>query len=339
MEEQKKIENKQRFLASARARELVLDGFPTELTIELTTHCQLKCFTCPRESANKGLMTKGNMDFRLFEKLAQEYVPYLDYLSLAGGLGEPMLYPRVVEAAALARELNSTCLISVSTNALLPRSIELTEMLSKYLSFIQISIDGVGQQFNDIVGVPSMFDNFEQNVKGIIEVTKGTQTDLRFNSVLHRENYLAAPQIVETLADWGGREVYFNTFNLVSTLASEDEYQFYLSEEYLQTVSSAVAYAKSMGIKASFFDMREVKGFSYCAYPFNNFYIDWRGILAPCCAKPFAAILNFGSVVDQGIRACINSEKLVEIRRKSNSNETPSFCQRCHLQYSMARVN
>lgn len=145
-------EPRDRFLASVRRRAPRLDGLPTELTIELTSRCQLACVTCPRENTFGHLVANQEMDWNLFERLARAYVPHLDYLSLAGGLGEPLLYSRFADAVRLARSLNDGLYLSISTNALLPRTMRSLTPLAGLFTTIQVSMDSTGEQFDQVVG-------------------------------------------------------------------------------------------------------------------------------------------------------------------------------------------
>src|SRR6516165_11106 len=132
---------KQQFLQSLNDRPLHLKGLPNELTIELTSRCQLACVTCPRENLFKPLVPNREMPWDLYERIARQYVPHLDFLSLAGGLGEPLLYSRFADAVRLARSLNPRLYLFISTNALLPKTVSILRPLAGLLSAIQVSVD------------------------------------------------------------------------------------------------------------------------------------------------------------------------------------------------------
>jgi MoaA/NifB/PqqE/SkfB family radical SAM enzyme len=327
-------EPRDRFLASVRRRALRLDGLPTELTIELTSRCQLACVTCPRENTFGHLVANQEMNWNLFERLARAYVPHLDYLSLAGGLGEPLLYSRFADAVWLARSLNDGLYLSISTNALLPRTMRSLTPLAGLFTTIQVSMDSTGEQFDQIVGQAGAFPVFERTVRQLIPLCAAAGTELRFNCVVTPDNFAALADVTRTLADWGGRKLYFNGMNLVATRHSADGYDFYVRPGYAVRMNELVALGTELGMSVDWHDMRTIKGFGSCASPWNNFYVGWDGVLAVCCAKPFPQLLNFGHAEDGGLSARINDDALVEFRRLSVLNESPSFCTGCAAQHA-----
>eukprot|EP01022_Parablepharisma_sp_SALTPOND_P012225 TRINITY_DN1566_c0_g2_i1.p1 TRINITY_DN1566_c0_g2~~TRINITY_DN1566_c0_g2_i1.p1 ORF type:complete len:1815 (-),score=421.25 TRINITY_DN1566_c0_g2_i1:71508-76952(-) len=74
--------------------------WPRRLIVELTTRCNQRCPMCVKQSPGCGI-EEGHMDWSVFQRLLPSF-PQLDSLVLSG-IGEPMLYPQLVEAVALAR--------------------------------------------------------------------------------------------------------------------------------------------------------------------------------------------------------------------------------------------
>ena len=172
-----------------------------------------------------------------------------------------------------------------------------------------------------------------RTLRDIVAATKGTETAVRFNCVVQRQNFDEVLPLVRAVAEWGGTRLYFNTFNLVSTNRPATEYDFYYTPEYHDRLAQAVELGMALGVEVAYFDMREARDFSYCEYPWNNFYISWEGWLVPCCAKPFPALLNFGSVVGGSVLDCVNHPALVDFRRLWRERLSPEFCRNCHLQH------
>jgi MoaA/NifB/PqqE/SkfB family radical SAM enzyme len=325
---------KQQFLQSLNDRPLHLKGLPNELTIELTSRCQLACVTCPRENLFKPLVPNREMPWDLYERIARQYVPHLDFLSLAGGLGEPLLYSRFADAVRLARSLNPRLYLFISTNALLPKTVSILRPLAGLLSAIQVSVDGVGEVFDRIVGRSRAFERFEPIVRELVEVITAGGTKLRFNSVVTLENFGDLDDVVRTVAKWGGDSLYFNGMNLAATNRDLTRYDFYVTRSYVERMEGLVALGAGLGVAVEWHDMRTIKGFSSCPAPWNNFYIGSDGFLVPCCAKPFPQLLNFGHIDDGGLSERINDPGLVEFRRLSVLNSSPDFCKSCGAQYA-----
>lgn len=84
--------------------------FPRHIFCELTASCNLSCAYCPREKRNE------NMDWELFKSIIDEanhYGPRSFSLHL---FGEPLLYPRILEAINYIKAKNKRHTILLTTN-------------------------------------------------------------------------------------------------------------------------------------------------------------------------------------------------------------------------------
>ncbi len=88
-------------------------SFPRHVFIETTAHCNLSCEYCPREKR------KDDMDFKLFTSIVDEcsnYGPRSFSLHL---FGEPLLYPRILDAIAYIKRKNKAHTLLLTTNGTL----------------------------------------------------------------------------------------------------------------------------------------------------------------------------------------------------------------------------
>jgi len=84
--------------------------FPRHIFIETTANCNLSCEYCPREKR------KEDMDFEMFKSIIDEcnhYGPRSFSLHL---FGEPLLYPRILEAIRYIKEKDKRHTILLTTN-------------------------------------------------------------------------------------------------------------------------------------------------------------------------------------------------------------------------------
>ena len=95
-------------------------AYPSTIMLELTNHCNLACTTCPREYDYGKAMDKGNMNAESAKKIIDEVWPYLDSIGLTG-MGETFLYKDLQDIVNYIKKKNKGIIISVSTNAVLPR--------------------------------------------------------------------------------------------------------------------------------------------------------------------------------------------------------------------------
>ena len=87
--------------------------WPRHIHLELTTSCQLSCFHCPRPDKNE------DMDYMLFRSIIDEashYGPRSFSLHL---FGEPLMYPRIIEAIEYIKMARKGNVVILTTNGLL----------------------------------------------------------------------------------------------------------------------------------------------------------------------------------------------------------------------------
>jgi radical SAM protein with 4Fe4S-binding SPASM domain len=301
---------------------------PTSLVFELTNHCQLKCFICAREYKFGKEMDQGRMDLSHFKKIIKENHIYLDRIGLTG-LGETLLYPHLVEAVEFVRSLNKGIAIFISTNAYPENAPEIVTSIADKIDTLQVSLDGIGSIFENI-RKRSKFDRYYENLKEITSLTRHKRMTVKFNMVVFEENYKQMKDVIHLAHDLKVKELFFNTFNLVASDLDMRMYDFYKTNEFLNEFHEAVKAANNLGIYVGYHDLTAPKGFTYCAYPWDDFYISWDGYAVPCCAKPFPKEMNFGNVFSDGLMETLNSQKYIEFRNLSKQNITPEFCKRCH---------
>lgn len=92
---------------------------PLRVQVELTTRCNLRCAFCGRETAIKsGQRQLGDVDWATVETIAARLAEYGDnyvWVSL-GGMGEPTLHPRVVDAIRIIRSSIPESSLKMVTN-------------------------------------------------------------------------------------------------------------------------------------------------------------------------------------------------------------------------------
>ncbi len=323
----KYLMNKTAFRLAVRKHSPVLP-YPTSLMLELTNHCQLKCITCAREYQFGSEMNVGNMISQSAYKLLDEVLPYLDKIGLTG-LGEPLIYGSILSIADYIREKNPGIAMFISTNAQLPDTPGLIDKLADKIDTIQISIDGMGQVFEQ-VRLRSDFSVFAQNVREIVRICSGRRASPKLNMVVFSKNYHQMTEVIEFAAEMGIRELSFNTINLVANELDLSEYELYESSDFKKELEKAEIRAKLLRIFTEFPKMSNEKGFRGCPYMWNHFYVTWDGYLAVCCAKPFPKEKHFGNAFQSGFLSCINHNEFQKFRVMAAENQAPDYCSRCH---------
>lgn len=84
--------------------------FPRHLFIETTATCNLTCSYCPREKI------KGDMDFNLFKEIIDEATNYGSRSFSLHLFGEPLLYPKIIDAIRYIKHKNKNHTVLLTTN-------------------------------------------------------------------------------------------------------------------------------------------------------------------------------------------------------------------------------
>lgn len=304
---------------------------PSSVMFEVTNHCNLKCITCPREYQYGEEMAKGFMDIRQLKKIVDEIYPYVDSIGLTG-LGETLMYKQLPEALDYIRSKNKGIITTISINAHLPNSVEIVKTIADKLDTLQISMDGVGNIYED-VRLKGNYSEFYSNVKQIVEYCRDKHADVMFNFVAVKENYFNMTEVLEAAEELGVDFVNVTPFNVAAVTAHNiDYYDFFHSEAFISELTRAKQKADTLKhTKLTCWDIKGLNEFKKCHLPWNHFYISWDGYATPCCAKPFPKELNFGNVFDDGLMHCLNTPAYLEFRKMWYENKTPQFCEKCHM--------
>ncbi|MFN3940886.1 MAG: radical SAM protein, partial [Chitinophagales bacterium] len=248
---------------------------PSSIMLEVTNHCNLKCITCPREYQFGEEMAKGFMDIQQLKKIIDQAYPYVDSIGLTG-LGETLLYKQLPEALDYIRSKNKGIITTISINAHLPDSIELVKRIADKLDTLQISMDGVGEIYEN-VRLRGEYPLFYNNVKGIVEYCRDKRADVMFNFVAIKENYHTMAEVVEVAAELGVTDVNITPFNVAAVTAHGiDYYDFFHTDAFKNELRRAKQKADALqSVRLTIWDIKSKNEFKKCHLPWSHFYISW----------------------------------------------------------------
>ncbi len=119
----------------------VLRDYPTKLFVETTTHCNLGCFMCVKQTGECAI-TEGEMSTATFMAI-EAALPRAEALIL-NGVGEPLLHPEIETFIAQAKKLMpKESWIGFQTNGLLIDDLRARALLEAGLDKICISVDAI----------------------------------------------------------------------------------------------------------------------------------------------------------------------------------------------------
>jgi len=139
---------------------------PRSVKIELTSHCDLKCWFC---ATSHKLRPKGEMDWDLYCRLIREFKESgVEELGMFY-LGESLLYKRLPEAIAEAKKVGIEY-VFLTTNGRLADEDKTRPLMEAGLDSLKFSFNYAdAEQFKDVTGV-NAFDRVFENLKTTVRV-------------------------------------------------------------------------------------------------------------------------------------------------------------------------
>lgn len=321
---------------------------PTELQVEVTGSCNLRCAMCLvayRPTLNR---LEGSMPFETFKRVVDD-LPELELVTLQG-LGEPLLAPdlfRMVEYAA-SRGIR----MGFNTNATLLTRDKAVRLVKSGLEWLHISVDGATKEVYESIRAGSSFERVERNVRGLVQVMKersAARPTLSMVFVAMKRNIHELPDMVRLAADWGLARLWVqnlsHSFSDVDPVADYRQIREYAEREALWTgpdprteelFRDARRVGKELGVrvrlpKLAGRQMKRRPGAPGCDWPWRSAYVTHRGAVQPCCMLMGADRGVLGSVEKNGFREVWTSEEYRRFRGELMSEKPPDVCRGCSM--------
>lgn len=305
--------------------------FPTTIMLELTNKCNLHCVTCPREHEYGKSMKIGSMDSNLAKKIIDQTYVHIQSIGLTG-LGETLYAKNLLEIAEYVKLKKPSIITFISTNANFPDFIDRIKPVLPYIDTIQISIDGIGGNYERIRKGGS-FRLFDENLKKLSSLIIDYKIDVIFNMVITQLNFSEMANVIEYAANNNILYVNFSYFNLASiTDIPVEYYEFFKSDKFKAARNDAEKIsAKHPGIEVTGLDFIDNSARTTCPLLWNHFQINHDGEVPPCCAKPFSKEYSFGNIKDNDLIEVLNSNKAKQFRQPWINGIPNKFCEKCHF--------
>ena len=131
-----------------------------ELYIEPTSHCNLNCVMCPRNSwRNK---SAGHMSLTIFDKLIEQ-IPDSITRIFFGGVGEPLYHSDIMYMIHRAKKTGRT--VELITNGTLLNDETISEILDAKLDMLWISLDSMEEESYEYIRSGAQFTSVMSNIQ------------------------------------------------------------------------------------------------------------------------------------------------------------------------------
>ena len=325
----------------------VVSGLPTELYIETTNRCNLKCRTCPQY---------WGMDEDPADLAVEQVDRILDCFPgvnrvVLHGIGEPLLNRALPEIISAVKQRAAYALFN--TNGLLLRGTVAAAIASSGLDELRVSVDAASPETYELVRGADGFDRIIQNLRDFSDVKRrvrapGPKVSLWITGM--KSNVRELPALVQLAHEIGVGEVYLQRLVYSERgLAAADESLYERAElDDLEAIRKAEALATTLGVtlrgsgEASSGGLLATSGtatYRDCRRPWSLMYVTANGNVLPCCIAPFTGVpygeIVLGNLFTDAAETIWNGPRYREWRRRMLADKPPSACEGCGAGWSL----
>jgi radical SAM protein with 4Fe4S-binding SPASM domain len=321
---------------------------PSELQIEVTASCNLRCKMClvsyrPAISRKAGALT-----YELYEQLLDAN-PQLRRVTLQG-LGEPLLAPRLLEMvrAAAARGIDA----GFNTNGMLLTPAWSRQLIAAGTAWLHVSLDGGTAETHEAIRKHAKFDRIVANIEALAAAKREAGSErprLQVNFVAMRRNVEELPALVRLCAGWGLDRLWVqnlsHSFDDTDPSGSYAAIRQFASEEALWTgtdlerartcFEAARGEAARLGVPLRLPRLdpapiaRRRPGEPGCDWPWTAGYVTHDGKLQPCCMVMGSDRATLGMLSESSFAELWHGKRYRAFRRRLMSATPPRVCAGC----------
>lgn len=257
------------FQISRLIKKPVMWGYPTTVSIEPTTSCNLRCPECPSGLRSFSRPT-GMLDFLQYKTMIGLLGDYLTYLHLYFQ-GEPYLHPQFLELVKAADQ--KRIFTATSTNAYYLNAENVDKTLRSGLKQLIVSVDGITQE---------VYENYR--IGGNLQkVTEG----IRLLTQTRKERGLKFPRIVLQFLVTGKNEHQIPDLYTWASQLGVDEIQLKTTQIYnfengSELIPQEEKYSRYKRIGEDKWKLKK-NMVNKCWRMWQGTVITWDGKMVPCC--------------------------------------------------------
>ena len=257
------------FHASLYLKKPVLISFPSGISIEPTTSCNLRCPECP-SGLRSFTRPTGMLDPMLFQKTVDEISKHTFYLTLYFQ-GEPYLNPAFLEMVKYASQ--KKMYVATSTNAHYLTEEKATETIKSGLDKLIISIDGTSQETYEQYRIGGQMSKVLEGTKNIIfwkKQLKSSTPYVVFQYLVVKPNEHQVAEAEKLAKELGVDEIVFKTA------------QVYEHEKGSPLIPDNPKYSRYKLNEDGTYSIKN-KLLNQCWKMWQSCVMTWDGRIVPCC--------------------------------------------------------
>ena len=324
---------------------------PTELQVEITSACNLRCAMCLVSYRPPVNRLVGAMTPELFAGIL-DGVPTLRRMTMQG-LGEPLLSPYLLDQVRQAKRRGLT--VGFNSNATLLNRHRADELVAAGLDWLHVSLDGATAGTYESIRQGAGFDTVVANLTGLVAAKRdaGSATPwIRVVFVAMRRNVAELPDLVRLLAGIGVNELRVQNLShdfsdtdpagrytgIREFAAAEGLWTDGATDEAPEAVRAAFAAARRCADEyrltlrlPRLSAVPPEAGRPGCTWPWDSVYITSQGVVQPCCMVMGDDRVALGRLGEQSFAEIWHSPGYRDFRRRLMAADPPEVCQGCAL--------
>ncbi len=276
--------------------------YPTHIFIETTRACNLKCTFCSRNVEHS---ESGHMDFDLFKSIVDEATSFGRKNFGLHLLGEPLLYPKIVEAIQYIKKANSNHAILLTTNGYLLDDFKARKILENNVDKIVFSVFSLRSERTKTLTGSSNISKVIDNIKNMVALKKRmhSKTNIYMRFMICEENKDELQQVQSLTKDLG----------------------ILLEARYTHNFSGV--------IENNYISNKQTDKKRYpCYHPWFSPAITWDGKIVLCC-NDWNYAETLGDMRETTLASVWGGERLKQLRRyhlAEEYNKIP-LCAKCNV--------
>ncbi len=294
-------------------RKLVM--LPTEIMIEPTAACNLKCPLCSNPTLTR---TKGIMTLEMFDTILHNLDAPIKEATI-GLTGEPLVNPHTFK---FIKKLNSRGIkCSMPTNGVLFDRFSMDEIFDSGLHHTNIAIDGATEETYLKYRIGGDFNRLVKNLKTLCDEKRRRKAEypiitMQFLVMKTNEHEIGA--IKKLAEEIKPDRLHLKSAALWTSLTHKDRKD--LAKDWLPSQGEFSRYDG---------DLLITEPVAVCPFAYDNSVILWNGDIALCCYD-FDGKYIFGNLLKEKFSDVYHKEKYYQIRRKV-LDQTLDICRECDI--------
>jgi len=292
--------------------------FPLLVDIELTNHCNLKCFFCGQVVMNR---EKGFMSRDTFTKVADECARHKAAVRLIRW-GEPFLHKNIVEFCRYMKAKG--IMVHITTNGIPLTEAGMEAMVEMQLDSIKFSFQGATKEKYQAMRNNDKYDTLKANIEKLIRI-RGDKTApyIHISSTMTDES---ADQIEAFTQYWG---------HIVDSVGTGKTNMSMFPVELLPPDPELRRNVASLRRSESI-----VKEYRPCGEIYRKLSVDWDGKVT-CCCSDYDNHLTVGHVAESSLEDIWKHSKSLRAFRDlldNNQHRSLTRCAMCYHEYEHINV-